>query len=455
MSDEHDPAVMGCCGDPIVNTPNMDRLAANGITFDAAYTTSPLCVPARLSFTAGKYISKCGAWSNNCWLPVDDYPSLPRILNAAGYESLLGGKMHYDKDRRYGFADLYDAWSNKATKNGKGKRRAFDDTSQNLDSWERRSSEFYVSDESRIMEHDRQVTDECGRFLRARKSDDKPFFLLAGYLAPHFPLIAPEEYAAKYRDKVPMPELPEGLIENLPTNYKHQRRGFGSVETDAKIVKEGRELYWALTDWFDNEVGKLLGALQDSDVAENTIVIYTTDHGENKGDHGLWWKNCVYDHAARIPLIVSWPKRWAGGQRRSAACSLVDLVQTIADIAGTETPDDWDGESLLPYLDDAKAPNRDLALCEYYGHNIASGFTMLRRGPWKYVYHNRFDEAHGPERELFNMDDDPKEFTNLADRPEHQDRIAAMHALLTAEIGRDPNEAEAECRADYARGYGR
>ena len=455
MSDEHDPGVMGCYGDPLVQTNNLDRLAEQGITFDAAYTTSPLCVPARLSFTAGKYVSRCGAWSNNCWLPSNDYPSLPHILNAAGYESLLGGKMHFDKTRRYGFTGLYPAVSNSSDKEGTGGRRAASDETPMFRSWEGRSSQFYVDDNSGILNHDRQVTEQCSTFLRSRKAADKPFFLLAGYLAPHFPLIAPDEYYQRYKDRVPMPEIPEGLIESLPTNYKHLRYGFGLTETDTEVVRRGRELYWALTDWFDDEVGKLLAALDDSQVAEDTVVIYISDHGENKGDHGLWWKNNMFEHSARTPLIVSWPARWQGGRRRTAVCSFVDIVQTIAELGGAACPDDWDGDSLVPVLDDTKAEWKNFAVCEYFGHNIASGYVMYREGPWKYVYHTRMDAEHGPERELYDLDNDPKEFNNLAGAPEQAERIAAMHAALVKEIGREPDEAEAECRSDYTTGYGR
>ncbi|MHC4916139.1 MAG: sulfatase/phosphatase domain-containing protein, partial [Planctomycetota bacterium] len=185
------------------------------------------------------------------------------------------------------------------------------------------------------------------------------------------------------------------------------------------------------------------------------VVIYTSDHGENKGDHGMWWKNSVYEHAARIPLIARWPGRWAGGQRRAEACSLVDLTRTIAEIGGAGVPEDWDGDSLVPWLDDASAPWKDLAVSEYYGHNISSGLAMLRRGDWKYVYHTRMNETHGPERELYNLAEDPGEWDNRAGDPAQAARIEEMHALLVKELGRDPEEAELECREQYAGGYGR
>ena len=129
MTDEHDPAVTGCYGDPIVSTPNIDRLAKKGVTFDNCYTTSPLCVPGRLSFTAGKYISRIGAWNNSCKLESDTIPSLPRVLNDLGYETILCGKQHYDKRRRYGFqVDVIPEY-NSNVKTNVGLRRSADDTS--------------------------------------------------------------------------------------------------------------------------------------------------------------------------------------------------------------------------------------------------------------------------------------------------------------------------------------
>ncbi|MBN1401115.1 MAG: sulfatase-like hydrolase/transferase [Anaerolineae bacterium] len=455
MSDEHDPGVTGCYGDPWVATPHLDRLAQRGVTFDACYTTSPLCVPARLSFTAGQYISRVGAWSNNSWLPSDEIESLPRLLGRAGYECWLGGKMHYDATRRYGFRDLFATNQNGSHKTGSGRRRAPDDHSVNHESWRNRSAQFRVGDESQVIALDVQVTRECGRFLRERAADAPPFFLLAGYLAPHFPLIVPRAYHAPYAGRVPMPDLPEGALESLPLNYQHLRWGFGLVDATPEQTRIGRELYWGFVSWLDAEIGQLLAALDDSAVAENTLVIYTSDHGENKGDHGLWWKNNMFEHAARIPLIVSWPARWAGGQRRLGACSLVDLVQTIAQLGGAETPDNWDGDSMVAWLDDPGIPWKDLAVSEYYAHNIASGYAMLRQGRFKYVHHTDPGAGYGSERELYDLSADPGEFHNLAEDPAQSGRVAIMHAALLAELGRDPDETEQLCRADYARGYAR
>ena len=173
------------------------------------------------------------------------------------------------------------------------------------------------------------------------------------------------------------------------------------------------------------------------------------------GEHTLWWKNCMYDHAARVPLIASWPKRWTGGQRRAGVCSLLDLVQTVAELGGGRCGGDWNGDSMLAWMDDPNARWKDFAVSEYYAHNIASGYAMLRAGQWKYVYHTRPDKRRSGERELYDLAADPGEFDRLDGRGQHKQRLEQMHAALVKELGADPDECELHCRADYRRGYGR
>jgi choline-sulfatase len=452
ITDEHNASVTGCYGNEVVRTPHLDRLAARGVTFDAAYCNSPLCVPSRMSLTAGKYISRTGAWSNACWLPSADYPSIARVMSDAGYEPLLCGKMHYDATRRYGFREI-GGNMNRSRKTGRGGRRKADDLAPKP-GISARFKDFHPG-ESRILTHDRAVTAGVVELLKQRKRNEKPFFLIAGYLAPHFPLIVPQEYWQPYKGKVAMPKIPAGHLESQVRNYQHLRIGFNVEDAPAEIVRKGRELYYALTQWVDEEIGKVLKALADSRLAEETVVIYTTDHGENIGEHGLWWKNCMYQHAAQIPLIVSWPKRWKGAQRRAKACSMVDTAQTVAELGGGRCPGDWNGDSMLAWLDDRDAEWKDLAVSEYYAHNIASGFAMLRRGRHKYVYHTPADAGHPAERELYDLAADPGEFANLAAEPQHTERVKAMHAMLVKELGEHPEEAERRCRESYARGYGR
>lgn len=451
MADEHQAGVLGCYGNKLARTPNMDALAGRGIRFDACYTNSPLCVPGRLSFTSGKYISRVSAWNNHCMLPPDT-PSIPRVMNAAGYDSFLCGKMHYDSTCRYGFAEVGPNMNHNFM-TGRGKRSAFEPI-EYAPGYSGRFKQ-YGAGEGSVINHDKKVTESTVDFLSKRKKDDKPFFLLAGYLAPHFPLIVPQKYWDNFKGKIPMPQIPPGHLDSLPQNYKLIRAGFNVEDVPPEQVQKARELYYALTQWLDEEVGKVLAALGKSEVADNTVVIYTADHGEDLGEHGMWFKNCMFEQGARVPLIVSWPKRWKGGQARSQACSLVDLVQTIADLGGTKAPKDWNGASMCGWMDNQKAPWRDLAITQYYAHHIASGFTMIRTGKYKYVYHAPADDKHPAQRELYDLKADPGEFKNLAGDPQQKPLIESLHEKLVKEIGEAPEKTEARCRAELAKGYGR
>ncbi|MCX5758271.1 MAG: sulfatase-like hydrolase/transferase, partial [Candidatus Hydrogenedentes bacterium] len=322
---------------------------------------------------------------------------------------------------------------------GHGERRAADDLTPKPGISERfKEPLFGVHDTSPHIEHDRKVTDGTLEFLRNRKNSDAPFMLLAGYLTPHFPLIVPQKYWDAYRGKVPMPIIPEGFLDTLPLNYRHLRIGFNVEDVPDDVVRTGRELYFGLVQWMDEEVGKVLACLGGSEAADNTVVIYTADHGENMGEHGLWWKNCLYDSAARVPLIVSWPARWNGGQRRTQACSLVDVVRTIAELGGAKTPKDWNGDSMLRWLDDPKSSWKDRAVSEYYAHNIASGYAMIRTQDFKYVYHTPPDEKHPPQHELYDMKEDPGEFHNSPPNPNMRNVLHRCMPRLSRNSARSP-----------------
>jgi choline-sulfatase len=176
MSDEHNVRITGAYGNRVIRTPNIDSLAERGIRFDNAYCNSPLCVPSRLSFTAGKYIHRISAWNNKTRLPSDDYPSLPHVLNAAGYESFLCGKQHYDASHRYGFIEIGGKLNN-STMHGRGTRRDAADESINVKIGRKRFMDFRPGDNSEVLSHDRRVTSGALKFLSVRRKVEKPFFL--------------------------------------------------------------------------------------------------------------------------------------------------------------------------------------------------------------------------------------------------------------------------------------
>jgi len=453
MSDEHNYAITGAYGNKIVQTPHMDSLAAKGIIFDTHYCNSPLCVPSRSSLTAGKYCSRVGAWGLTSELPDANIPTLPRVLNAAGYKSYLCGKQHYDYSRRYGFIEWGGNFNNNY-KTGKGHRDAPTHISQ--EKLSDRYNSFHPGDHSSIMNHDQKVTAGALDFFNQHKDTEQPWFLFVGYLAPHFPLTVPQQYFDRYKDKVPMPEIPAGYFDSLSLNYKVQRAGFQEIGVPDAVVKQGRECYYGLTNWVDDEIGKVLAALHaHPDVAENTIIVYSSDHGENMGEHGMWWKNNMFETATRVPLIFSFPRRWKTGQRRKGASSHLDLVQTLVELGGGEAPKDWNGTSMVSWMDDPNHKWKDLAVSEYWAQFTASGYAMVRQGDWKYVYHTVIDAEHPDEHELYHLVEDPKELRNLAAQPEQKQRITAMHKMLMTELGQDLNQIEQRSRAELAEGYHR
>lgn len=452
LSDEHKASVAGCYGDAVVETPNLDALASRGVVFDSAYCSSPLCVPSRLSMTAGKYASRVSAWNNDFRLPAETI-TFPDLLSAAGYEAVLCGKQHYDRDHRYGFRELPPQDQNQLETRGRllGRRQP-DDTSINRERWDHRASQFVTGIHSEVLDHDRRVSHEAARFLKDRKRSDRPFFLLAGYLAPHFPLTVPEPYWLKYRGRVPAPNVWPQDADALPLNYRHLLRAFGLVDLEPGQVSRGREFYYALTTWLDDQIGTVLDALNVSEVADDTIVVYTSDHGENLGEHGLWWKNCMFESAVRVPMIVHDPRLNSHGARRTKSCSLLDLVRTFLDWAGAVAPDDWDGHSMVGYLADARSEWKDCAVSEYYGHNVCSGFAMYREGDFKYVYHCSLGEDPA-ERELYDLCVDPDERHNLVGEPDRQSLVNDLHAKLVAEVGEDPDVSERRFRRETLVGY--
>jgi choline-sulfatase len=452
ISDEHNANIMGCDGNPLARTPTLDGLAKSGIYFNSFYCSSPQSVPSRQSLTTGKYVSHHNVWGNTPGVP-EGTPSLARLLNAVGYESYLSGKMHYMGVGNHGFIVLDDQEKKKKDgelevetfNGGKRKRIPADYFPDNKGQLGKEFRDLGGVDKP-VGSGDRKVSGAVIDFIQNRKKSEKPFFLTMGLSAPHYPLTVPNNLLQKYKGKIPPPEIPVGYLENLPLNYRHLRYDRKLENIPEETVKLARECYYAKVEWMDSVMGTVIETMRKSPLYENTIIIYMSDHGENMGEHGMWWKNTLYDTGSRVPLIISYPKKWKGGQIRSGAAGNVDLVQTIAEMAGAKTPNDWDGNSMLNWISQPNTKWKDLAITEYYGPYLSSGMSMIRMGEWKYVYHTRADERHPAEMELFNMKTDPKELHNLAKEPSQQNRLKEIHAVLVKQLGEDPEQSELRFR---------
>ena len=439
MSDEHGPMWSSAYGHPFVRTPNMQRLAETGATFDAAYCNSPLCVPSRLSFMTGRYVSNCEGWDNAKPLP-SDAPTWPYLLRSIGYDSALSGKMHLiGPDQLHGFRQqlAYDPHG--------GGHRPTDDPSRTTGGqhpiylWEEgvpTADEPWLSvkeagpGSTPMIEADDAIEEAALAYLRDPARRDSPWALCVGFVAPHFPFIVPEPYFSMYHpEHADLPDNPPGHLDNLPAAANRLARAFNFSGYTDDEVRRARAAYYGLITYLDDKIGRLLDALEGTGQAENTVVIHTSDHGESLGEHGLWRKMNFYEQSARVPLQISWPQLIPGGQRFAGAVSLVDATATILEVAGVDTRTrgvmDLDGVSLLAQMTQPDAPERDEAFSEHLAHGTDRPRAMVRQGRWKLAYSH---DAMTPDLELYNLESDPGEFRNLANDGVHtavQRRLAA------------------------------
>jgi choline-sulfatase len=413
MADQLAPQFTGAYGHPLVKTPHMDALAARGTRFDAAYCNSPLCAPSRASFMAGQQVSRIHTYDNAAEFPAT-IPTFAHYLRASGYRTCLSGKMHFvGPDQLHGFeerltTDVYPAdtaWT-----------PDWDHPDQRIAHWYHNMDAVrQASAAATTFQYD--YDDEAVFFARRRIFDYRmtgaePFAMVVSLIHPHDPYVSRPEFWDLYdHDAIDMPEdaaISDAHSKRLALGIEaHQ----GAV-TEAQIRK-ARHGYYANVSYFDSNVGKIVQALKEADLCDDTIIIVTADHGDMLGERGLWYKMSWLEHSARVPLIVAGPG--VRHQTWNAPCSLVDILPTFRDIAGDSGPlgAPLDGVSLWPTLTDGGETQTE-AIGEYCAE-MAPGYPvfMIRRGAYKYT-HCQIDDP-----QLFDLDADPGERTNLATSPAH------------------------------------
>ena len=451
VSDQHNASITGCYGDPLVKTPNIDRLAAEGVLFERAYCPYPVCGPSRMSFTTGRYPYDIECWNNGSSL-ASDIPTFAHALGIAGYEVVLDGRAHFTgPDQRHGFqrrlvgdicesypGPMHDSWVRVGDKTYRTGIEGFFRPS---------ITAFSGPGGSVNQEFDKAVTQAALKFIsdRSEQRDRRPFCLLVGYQSPHYWFTCPPEDFELYEGKVSAPPLPDDHPECL---HSFHRRIIANADLEAipvEHVLRTRAAYYGLVTFTDRMAGKLLDALEQGGLREDTLVLYFTDHGEMAGEHGLWWKNSFYEGASRVPLIVSWPGRLPAGKRGKELVSLIDLFPSVCDWTGAPRPPELTGRSLGPLIRGGEWDWERAVFCELYdgfpGVRLAA--RMARKGPWKYNYY------HGQPAELFNLEEDPAEFHNLVDDPAHQSISKELETLVLQ--GWDPQEASVKSREDRSR----
>ena len=446
FSDQHARRIAGCYGDPASPTPNLDRLAREGVVFDNAYCPSPLCVPSRMSMLTGRHPFEQECWTNDDYLRSDAATWLHSV-GAAGYRPVLAGRLHsMGPDQLHGYAqrmvgDHSPNWGGVPRHDLGVLERANDPWRESLDRSGVGQSAYQVKDVE-------TASAACG-FLRSigasrRGGDREPFCLTVGLLLPHPPYVAWREDYERFAGRVPPPAHPEPP--SPPHPWEAWWRGNrGIADLDAGAIERARTAYYGLVWRLDVLIGDVLRCLAEEGLDEDTLIVYSTDHGDQLGERGLWWKHTLYEDSVRVPLILRWPGRVPAGERRAQIVDLLDVAATMAAALGGPPLPYSHGRDLMPIIRDARAPWTDEAFSEHCTDTVPAwtgGQTaqqrMVRSGDWKLIY------SHGYATQLFDLASDPHERSNLADDPRH----AAVCERLTARVlhGWNPERVAARIR---------
>jgi choline-sulfatase len=414
-----------------VQMPNLMKLAERAVVFDSAYCNSPLCAPSRFSLVSGRLPSQIGAFDNAADFPAD-VPTYAHYLRRLGYRTALSGKMHFcGPDQLHGYeerltSDIYPADYGWAVNWDEPEVRA---------SWYHNMSSVLQAGpcvRSNQLDFDEEVVFKARQYLydHVRMTPQQPFCLTVSMTHPHDPYCIPAEYWERYAGvDIPMPRQ---TIEQSAQDPHSQRLlkviDLWDQPLPADKIRDARRAYFGACSYIDDNIGKLLKTLEECGLTENTLIVFSGDHGDMLGERGLWYKMHWFEMAARVPLLVHAPKHFAA-RRVSQSVSTLDLLPTLVELAGgrLEPGLALDGRSLLPHL--RGEGGHDEVLGEYMAEGSTSPLMMIRRGPWKFVYSEQDPLL------LFDLAQDPQERENLAGSADHQ-------ALLTEFL------AEARARWD-------
>ncbi len=451
---------LGAAGNDEIDTPHLDRLAAQGAMFTHTYVQAPVCAPSRASLMSGQYLTGHGLHANGVAVRPGE-PLLPEVLADGGYDCGLIGKWHLAacsggvvEEKSPGFRvwqwahdpypgsseNAYHRWLELAHPEVYeavlGRRRDEPGRGVGQTAGVAGSPVDVVPTEAH---YSHWVGEETIRFLSRARDTDAPFFLISNFFDPHHSFGAPQEYLDRYRpDALSRPQtVPDELDAKPPIFTEASEKSYaghapGYRDYDAGQLQEIKAAYYAMVSLVDDEVGRILAVLEEQGLAQDTMVVFTSDHGEMLGDHQLMLKGpMMYDCAIRVPLLVRWPGHVPAGIRVEELVEWIDLTATITDVAGVDMPRSQ-GISLLPLASGRPAAHRGWALSQYrdsgHPYDPPVHTTMVRRGRHKIVVH------HGPpssarERtgELYDLQQDPAELVNLW----HDPNSAPLRGELT------------------------
>ncbi len=415
MADQMAARYLPFHGHPLVKTPNLSRLAAEGVVFENAYSSSPLCAPARATVMNGLLPSRTGVYDNAAEFP-SAIPTWAHYLRREGYKTCLSGKMHFvGPDQLHGLeerltTDIYPAdfgW----TPDWRLRQERIDWWYHNMTS----VLQPGIAEITNQLEFDDDVCFQAIRKIydHARFNADKPLALMASFTHPHDPYAARKQFWDLYREEdIDMPKTQRMSKQQLDSHSQrlYEMSAMDDYAVTEQDVRSARHGYYANISYVDNLVGQLIEVLEKTGMLDNSIIVFTSDHGDFLGERGLWYKMSFLEPSAHVPLLIWQPNRFKA-RRVKEPVSLADILPTFADLGhggNVQLARRVDGRSLVPLLHGA-IENPDASIWgEYLAEGAIAPLYMLRRGPWKFI-HSPVDDD-----QLFNIDADPEETTNLA-----------------------------------------
>ena len=429
---------LGCYGAAGLQTPNIDRLAGRGVLFDHAYCQFPLCSPSRSSFLSGRRPNVTGVLTNprpktpmspNLREKIPDTITLPQAFKRGGWFAARVGKLyHYGVPADIGTSSLDDYPSWDQVINPRGRDREEQEKIFSLRPGELGSTLSWLADDEG---EDNDHTDGVGateaiRLLERFKREARPYFLAVGFYRPHTPFVAPKKFFDLYPlDKIVLPPLSADDRTRSPAPAFASSHPEQDSATDDQR-RQAIQAYHATTSFMDEQVGRLVDALDRLGLAQNTVIVFMSDHGYHLGDHGLWQKRSLFERSARVPLIIAVPGTKSGGQVAHHVVELVDLYPTLAGLCGVKPPEYLDGVSLQPMLEDPAKAVKAMAISQTRWGTSGDGFAVTD-GHWRYV------EWSDGSQQLYDEERDPAEVANVVADPANSAVIAEFHTRIQRE----------------------
>lgn len=457
---------LGCYGDPVIQTPNIDRLAAMGVRFENSFTACPVCAPNRAALATGRYPSINGVKKNGCILPESEM-TMMEALRQRGYRTRGVGKMHFgpqwryqpgqvseivaDRERHgavdpqpqpwefpwYGFEDGSFIEDSHVGPYAKWAQAQGAEPFKDPHSWSYPQSDTTPSAVPEELHHTTWIGNESVRFIDAHDPAEAPLFLWTSFVHPHHPFNAPAPYDTMYAPQdMPEPIWDEELPERWPESIRHKHENKGSGHEQIGMSTMSREewahikaVYYGMITLIDKQVGRMLDALEQRGMLENTVFIFTSDHGELLGDYKLLFKGVHYDVVTNVPLIVAGPGIGHAGETRDTLCCSTDVAPTALACAGVDQPLAMQGQPLTEAIEDPDQKLYEQVLIEDTKLHRRSLRTPSARLTW---------HGHGERGELYDLNEDPQCLRNLWDSPEaatlQSDMLGRLMDALTANV---------------------